>query len=285
MDDNEDTPIERIKRLLQLARLAQKKAWGRAWEVQLRQAINLYKEALQIADDELDPLEQADVQGELSAAQEHLAQAYKKLLTMEARQRGLAVTGGDGMSKRVFMGARGRLYIVAGLVLLAVLVAATLVMNGSLAAAEMGCVNGTIAIDGSTALSPLVSKVADDYNQRCHGAQVSVGDPGQGSIAGLSDVEQNKREIGDSDIFAQPGQNDLVDHQVAAVVFVLVVNAQVTGVTNLTTQQIQSIYTGGITNWHEVREDLNLGIVPLNRTQSRGRALRWSSIFSMEWQL
>jgi phosphate transport system substrate-binding protein len=271
MNDNTDTPIERINRLLQQAKSTQTKARGRSREQQLRQAINLYKEALQIADDELGPMERENVQNDIKNAHEHLAQLYDKLIVKKAKEKGLAVTGGHGMSKQEHMGGtRVRLYIAAGLVLLAVLVAATLVMNSSLVIAAIGCVDEPIAIDGSTALSPLVSEVAHDYNQRCHGEKVNVRSPGKGSIAGLSEVEQGRIQIGDTDVFAQPGQDDLVDHQVAAVIFVLVVNAHVTGITNLRTQEIQGIYTGGITNWGQVSKGLNLKIVPLSRTQNSG---------------
>src|SRR5205807_4360916 len=76
-------------------------------------------------------------------------------------------------------------------------------------------------------------------------------------------------QIGNSDIFSKPGQEDLVDHQVAIVVFVMIVNSKVTGVTNLTIDQLKGIYDGTITNWSQVGGP-NLKIVVVSRPTSSG---------------
>src|SRR5207248_4956558 len=76
-------------------------------------------------------------------------------------------------------------------------------------------------------------------------------------------------QIGNSDIFKKSGQDDLIDHQVAVVVFTLIVNSKVTGVTGLTTAQIQGIYSGKITNWKDVGGP-NLPITVISRPTSSG---------------
>jgi phosphate transport system substrate-binding protein len=122
------------------------------------------------------------------------------------------------------------------------------------------CVTGSITAAGSTALAPLVTAVAKDYQAKCSGASITVNLGGSG--VGLASAENGSVQIGDSDIFKKAGQNDLVDHQVAIVVFTLIVNSKVTGVTNLTTAQIQGIYSGKITNWKQVGgPDLNIVVV------------------------
>jgi phosphate transport system substrate-binding protein len=132
---------------------------------------------------------------------------------------------------------------------------------------EFTCVQGSITADGSTALAPLAKAVATDYQKQCSGANITVNLGG--SKTGLSDVEAGNVQIGDSDIFASSSQSDLVDHQVAVVVFVMVANPQVTGVTNLTTTQIKGIYDGTITNWNQVGGP-NLKIVVVSRPASSG---------------
>src|SRR5215831_5050900 len=102
------------------------------------------------------------------------------------------------------------------------------------------CVTGSITAAGSTALAPLVQAVAKDYQGKCTGANITVNLGGSG--VGLASAENGSVQIGDSDVFKKTGQDDLVDHQVAVVIFTLVVNSKVTGVTNLTTAQIQGIY-------------------------------------------
>jgi phosphate transport system substrate-binding protein len=122
------------------------------------------------------------------------------------------------------------------------------------------CITGSITAAGSTALAPLVTAVAKDYQAKCSGASITVNLGGSG--VGLASAENGSVQIGDSDIFKKAGQSDLVDHQVAVVIFTVIVNSKVTGVTNLTTAQIQGIYSGKITNWKQVGgPDLNIVVV------------------------
>lgn len=112
------------------------------------------------------------------------------------------------------------------------------------------CVQGSITASGSTALAPLVKAVAQKYEGQCSGATITVNLGG--SKTGLANVEAGSVDIGNSDVPAnQQTQSDLVDHQVAVVVFAIIVNKNV-GVTNLTTAQIKGIYSGKVTNWNQV---------------------------------
>lgn len=129
------------------------------------------------------------------------------------------------------------------------------------------CVQGTLNLSGSTALAPLVQAVAKDYQAKCSGASITVGLGGSGT--GLSQVESGGVQIGNSDLFKKSGQADLVDHQVAVVIFTVILNSKVTGVTNLTTAQLKSIYSGQTTNWNQVGGP-NLPIVVVSRPTSSG---------------
>jgi phosphate transport system substrate-binding protein len=128
------------------------------------------------------------------------------------------------------------------------------------------CVSGTLVVSGSTALQPLVAKVATDYMGRCTGASITV--QGGGSGAGRTAVESGSVGIGDSDTPAGSTQADLVDHQVAVVIFGIIVNSKA-GVTNLTTAQLQGIYDGTYTNWNQVG-GANQPIVVVSRPASSG---------------
>jgi len=129
------------------------------------------------------------------------------------------------------------------------------------------CEQGSITAAGSTALEPLVSAVAKKYQAKCSGASITVNLGGSGT--GLANAENGSADIGNSDIFSKTGQEDLVDHQVAVVIFDLIVNSQVTGVTSLTTDQLKGIYSGQITNWKDVGGP-DLGIVVVSRPTSSG---------------
>lgn len=115
---------------------------------------------------------------------------------------------------------------------------------------QFTCVSGTITASGSTALQPFVDAAAKKYQSKCSGAHITVL-PG-GSKKGLADVENGTSQIGNSDVPALSTQTDLVDHQVAVVIFVMIVNPDVTGVTDIKTSDIIGIYTGKITNWKQV---------------------------------
>jgi phosphate transport system substrate-binding protein len=114
---------------------------------------------------------------------------------------------------------------------------------------------GTITIDGSNGLQPLVAQAATEYLDANKDAKITVNVGG--SSQGLADVEAGNVQIGMSDLFAQDvnatSYADLVDHQLGVVTFALVVNPDVAArITNLTTQQIVAIYTGQILNWKDL---------------------------------
>jgi phosphate transport system substrate-binding protein len=130
------------------------------------------------------------------------------------------------------------------------------------------CVSGNITFDGSTALYPLANDVANKYQDACNGATITAKQSGSGT--GMSGAANGTIQIGNSDVFADPAKTPgLVDHQVAVVVFSVILNADVTGVTNLTSQQITDIYTGKITNWKDVGGN-DKQIVTVSRTPGSG---------------
>ncbi len=125
--------------------------------------------------------------------------------------------------------------------------------SATASATQAPCATGTITASGSTALQPLVQQAAQQYQTKCPGSTITVS--GGGSSTGLSNVASGSSDIGDSDVPVSNAKSidptTLKDHQVAIVVFAVIVNPKA-GVTNLTTAQVQDIFSGKDTNWSQV---------------------------------
>ena len=148
------------------------------------------------------------------------------------------------------------------------------------AAGTVNCVTGSITTAGSTALQPLIQDAATAYDAACSGATVTV--TGGGSGTGLSQVDAGSVQIGASDVLANtklatPDADTLVDHVVCRQGWIVVTNLDVTGVTNLTTQQNIDVWTGVDTNWKQVGGP-DLPIVLIFRPQGSGTRATFKKI-------
>ena len=127
--------------------------------------------------------------------------------------------------------------------------------------------SGSITAVGSTALQPLVEAAAEQFMHQNPGVQITV--QGGGSGQGITQIAQGAVQIGDSDVFAESKLSDasdlakIKDNQVCVVGMGPVAHKGC-GVTNLSMEQLQGIFTGKIANWSEVG-GADQAIVVLNR--------------------
>lgn len=130
--------------------------------------------------------------------------------------------------------------------------------------------SGSIQIDGSTALLPLVSAAADAFDKQNPHVHITVS--GGGSFTGLNDVTSGKVLIGDSDVyasFAAYPNPDMTDHIVCVTPFSVITNPGIQ-VPTLTRDQLIDIFsTNTITNWKYVGGP-DMSIVPIVRPPTSG---------------
>lgn len=243
---------------------------GKSVDEQLwRRALEHYEKAMELYNYELDDQERAIVQDSIVSAQEQL-RAGSPTTGMPAP---------PSPSKR----STHSLLLIALIVLIFVLIGESIFFSVNFAHSASGafrCMDGKIDIHGSTALMPLVIAINKDYESEYQKHQCRsmprISLDGNASITGLEDVESNRADIGASDIFSLPGQEDLQDHQVAATIFVVIVNRGLLPPgaqnLNLSTSQLRAIYTGQATNWSNLPgfSGPNLSIVPFGRTPNSG---------------
>lgn len=149
-----------------------------------------------------------------------------------------------------------------------------LTFSSCAASAPVTTPKGTLTIAGSTALQPLVTRAAQRFMFGRPETHINVN--GGGSLFGLQAVTGGKVDIGDSDVYADPGaypDPTLTDHLVAVIPFTLIVNSGVTGITSLQRDQIIGIFsTNQYTNWSQLGGP-NLPIKAVVRPPTSGTRL------------
>jgi phosphate transport system substrate-binding protein len=130
--------------------------------------------------------------------------------------------------------------------------------------------SGSIRIDGSTALQPLVTLAAAAFEKQNPHVHVTVA--GGGSFKGLNDVSSRKVNIGASDVYASFAafpNPDMTDHIVCVTPFSVVTNPGVQ-IPSLTREQLVDIFSSSkLTNWKEVGGP-DLPISPIVRPSTSG---------------
>jgi len=132
--------------------------------------------------------------------------------------------------------------------------------------------SGKIVINGSSALLPLTLQAANEFKKQHPKVKISAS--AAGSITGPQAVRKGIADIGAVDWDASmdvPGFKKFegqVAHKVAVIPFAAVVNKGVTA-TELTTKELQGIFSGKITNWKDVGGK-DAEIIVVNRTFGSG---------------
>ncbi|QTH39822.1 phosphate ABC transporter substrate-binding protein [Cohnella sp. LGH] len=140
------------------------------------------------------------------------------------------------------------------------------------AAGAASSLKGKIVINGSSALLPLTLQAANEFKKL--NPKVKISASAAGSITGPQSVRKGIADIGAVDWDASqdvPGFKKFdgqVAHKVAIIPFAAVVNKNVK-VDDLSTKQLQDIFSGKVTNWKDVGGD-DADIIVVNRAFGSG---------------
>jgi phosphate transport system substrate-binding protein len=148
---------------------------------------------------------------------------------------------------------------------------------------EEEALSGSITAAGSTALQPLAEKAAAEFMSQHENVSVKV--QGGGTKTGLKQVADDLVQIGNSDVpvlkvLENQKAQKLVETRVAALAFALVVNSNV-NISNLTTEQVQDIFSGRLTNWKDVGGN-DSPIHVINRPLSSGTRIIFEKTLLMD---
>ena len=110
------------------------------------------------------------------------------------------------------------------------------------------CADGTLVVDSTPNLQPLLKQIDTDYTNNCPGLKISL--RSDGSTASLNKLAHGRIDVAGSDLTAESGRN-LSDHSVGALLYALIASPDVE-VSGLSSAEIQNIYQGQITNWSTV---------------------------------
>lgn len=157
--------------------------------------------------------------------------------------------------------------------LFAIMLSSILVLSGCKGSGSQE----TITAVGSSAAQPLVELAGEEFTKSNPNQYVNV--QGGGTGTGLSQIQQGAVNIGNSDLYAEQKKDidasKLVDHRIAAVGMVPVVNKDVK-VKSLTIKQLRQIFSGQVKNWKQVGgQDLPITII--NRADGSGTRASFES--------
>lgn len=110
--------------------------------------------------------------------------------------------------------------------------------------------SGTVTLAGSTSVAPLMNVLADKYEELNPGAKIEIQESGssagiQSAIEGAVDIAMSSRDLKDEEAAVLKSEKIALDG------IAVIVNKQ-NAVSNITSAQIKSIYTGEITDWEDI---------------------------------
>ncbi|MGL5058829.1 MAG: substrate-binding domain-containing protein, partial [Microcoleus sp.] len=113
--------------------------------------------------------------------------------------------------------------------------------------------SASLNIASSTSTVALIQLLATDYESTTKNTKINLLEPGQSETA-IAGVKQQIINIAVISKTLKPEENDgsLEFRELAKDALLVAVHPSVTGIKNLTTEELKAIYSGTLTNWKEL---------------------------------
>lgn len=122
-----------------------------------------------------------------------------------------------------------------------------------------------LTVTGSSTVAPLALEIGKRFEAQHKGVQVNI--QTGGSSRGIADARSGLADIGMASRKLAHSEQDLFEHRIALDGIALIVNSK-NPISELTDDDIRSIYTGNITNWKDVG-GLDKPITVVNKAEGR----------------
>jgi phosphate transport system substrate-binding protein len=130
------------------------------------------------------------------------------------------------------------------------IVAASILIAGTLGMAACGRSGETVTLAGSTAFQPFAEKLAEQFMETHPDVVITV--QGGGSSVGIQSAQSGAAQIGMADLVTLPPEAEGLESVVVARDGIAVIVHPSNPVKNLTTEQVRGIFNGTIKNWKEL---------------------------------
>jgi phosphate transport system substrate-binding protein len=140
----------------------------------------------------------------------------------------------------------------------------------------------SIRVDGSTTVLPAMQKIVEAYMKATPGVNITVSGGGSGNgikaiIDGTTNVAMSSREITEKELAAAKEKGNLVKPMEIAMDAIVPIVNPANPVANLTSEQLQGIFSGKIKSWKEVGGE-DKEIVVISRDSSSGTYEAWNEL-------
>ncbi|MCR4842692.1 MAG: phosphate ABC transporter substrate-binding protein [Eubacterium sp.] len=140
--------------------------------------------------------------------------------------------------------------------------------------------SGSLSLAGSTSMEKLCEALSEGFMQKYPGVTVTV--EYTGSSAGIESLIQGSVDIGDASRSLEDGETESgAVENVVAIDGIAVITDPANPVSDLTTEQLVSIYKGEITNWSELGGD-DEAIVVIGREAGSGTRGAFEELLEIE---